>query len=80
MPKFRICYHTSGGGFRRELEATDVAAAEAAAWATLALETIRYESEKTVILIRPVSVAAISVESEPVVEDEKRRAGLLGSR
>jgi hypothetical protein len=80
MPKFRITYHTAGGGFRRELEAADVAQAETAAWATLAVDPIRYESEKTSILIRPAYVAAISVDSEPIVDSEGRRAGLLGSR
>ncbi len=87
MPKFRITYHTAGGSFRRELEAQDVAQAETAAWATLAVDPIRYESEQTSnpsekisFLIRPAYVAAISVENEPVVESEGRRAGLLGSR
>ena len=80
MPKFRICYHTTGGSFRRELEANDVAAAEAAAWATLTTDPIRYESEKNTILIRPGYVAAISIEGEPIVDGDGRKAGLLGSR
>ncbi|MCX6366277.1 MAG: hypothetical protein NTX57_06150 [Armatimonadetes bacterium] len=87
MPKFRITYHTAGGGFRRELEAPDAAQAEAAAWATLAVDPIRYESEHTSnpsekisFLIRPAYVAAISVENEPVKETDGRKAGLLGSR
>jgi hypothetical protein len=81
MPKFRICYHTTGGSFRREIEAVDAAAAEAAAWATLAVDPIRYESEKNTILIRPAYVAAISVEGEALPESgESRKAGLLGSR
>lgn len=79
MATFRIVYHTAGGSFRRELEAADAAQAEAAAWATLATDPIRYESEKTALLIRPAYVAAISVESEPVTESgEGRKAGLLG--
>nr|WP_309694050.1 hypothetical protein [Armatimonas sp.] len=80
MPKFRICYHTTGGSFRRELEAADAAAAEVAAWATLAQDPLRYESEKTTILIRPAYVAAISVESKPIVEPDGRKTGLLGTR
>lgn len=80
MPKFRIVYHTTGGSFRREIEAADAAGAESAAWATLAVDPVRYESEKTTILIRPAYIAAISVETEPVEELESRRAGLLGSR
>ena len=87
MPKFRITYHTAGGSFRRELEAPDAAQAETAAWATLAVDPIRYESERTSnpsekisFLIRPAYVAAISVENEPLVESEGRRAGLLRSR
>ena len=79
MPKYRIVYHTAGGNFRRELEAADLSHAEAAAWASLAVDPIRYESEKNTILIRPAYVAAISVEGEPVVDGgEGRRAGLLG--
>lgn len=80
MPKFRICYHTTGGSFRRELEAADAAQAEAAAWATLAVDPVRYSSEKNVILIRPAYVAAITVESEPIVDLDGRKAGLLSSR
>lgn len=80
MAKFRIVYHTTGGSFRRELEAADVAQAEAAAWATLTTDPIRYESEKNTILIRPGYVAAISVEGEPLAEGDGRRVGLRGSR
>ena len=79
MPKFRIVYHTAGGNFRRELEAADAAQAEAAAWATLTQDPVRYDSDKTAILIRPAFIAAISIESEPIAQGD-RRTGLLGSR
>jgi hypothetical protein len=80
MPTFRITYHTSGGSFRREFDATTVAEAETLALSSLSEDPIRYEhgKEKLLIVIRPSFVAAISVEPEPQETTEDRRAGLLG--
>ncbi len=83
MPRFRVTYHTTGGPFSREVEASSAEAAhETASTEARKGGQVRYTEKDVLIAIDGGQIAAISVEPEKggaATGDRPATIGLLGS-